>query len=246
MSQTMETDKSHPRLDERFIKNIKGKDFVLYSGLLDLAHQKGLKSIHVEPIQYPTKDNGMEGICKAVVESPDGREFTEIGDASPKNVNSIIKEHVLRMAATRAKARALRDYTNIGITCLEELGDIDPVAEAAVSKAKSNNRKSAAKKESMSDEKNTKKDSDKKEAEKAPDSKKKEEAGPNESKASTNAGKEPKMSNAQKNAIMNLAKRRGIAQDELLGMVEEAFNRSLDYLSTNEASAFIRQLQQAA
>ena len=118
---------SQPVLDERFIMTIKGKEFVLYSGLLDLAHQKGLKGIIVEAVQFPTKANGMEGICKAVVESKDGEEYIEIGDANPKNVRPLIAAHVLRMAATRAKARALRDYTNIGMTCLEELGDLDDV-----------------------------------------------------------------------------------------------------------------------
>ena len=33
-------------------------------------------------LQYPTKENGMEGICKAIVESKDGEEYIEIGDAS--------------------------------------------------------------------------------------------------------------------------------------------------------------------
>ncbi len=240
MTHSMEPDKSYARLDERFIKNIKGKDFVLYSGLLDLAHQKGLKSIQVEPIQYPTKDNGMEGICKAIVESPEGLEFTEIGDANPKNVNFMVKEHILRMAATRAKARALRDYTNIGITCLEELGEIEPETD---SKPKSN-RKPTARKET--DETKEKTDPDKKKAKQAADSKKKEENQPDESKAQSTAGREPKMSTAQKNAIINLAKRRGIAEDKLISMVEEAFNASLEYLSSNEASSFIRQLQQAA
>jgi len=50
-------------IDPRFIKNLKGKDFVLYSGLLDLGHQIGIQSIHVKAIQYPTKDTGNEGIC---------------------------------------------------------------------------------------------------------------------------------------------------------------------------------------
>ena len=68
---------SQPVLDERFIMTIKGKEFVLYSGLLDLAHQKGLKGIIVEAVQFPTKANGMEGICKAVVESKDGEEYTK-------------------------------------------------------------------------------------------------------------------------------------------------------------------------
>ena len=86
----------------------------------------------------------MEAICRAVVESKDGEEFTEIGDANPKNVNKQIAEHVLRMAATRAKARALRDFTNIGMTCLEELGDLDSVIGAASPKPKG--KKRAAKK----------------------------------------------------------------------------------------------------
>ena len=114
-----------PRLDERFIKNLKGKDFVLYAGLLDLGHQIGLKSILVEAVQFPNKENGAEGICKATVFASDGRQFTEVGDANPKNVTPLIAAHVLRMAATRAKARALRDFTNIGMTCLEELGNLD-------------------------------------------------------------------------------------------------------------------------
>ena len=109
---------TQPVLDERFITTIKGREFVVYAGLLDLAHQKGLKGISVEALQYPTKENGMEGICKAIVESKDGEEYIEIGDASILNVSSQIKDHVLSMAATRAKARALRDFTNIGITCL--------------------------------------------------------------------------------------------------------------------------------
>ncbi len=131
-------------MDERFITTIKGKEFVLYAGLLDLAHQKGLKGIIVEAVQFPTKDNGMEGICRAIVESKDGEEFTEIGDANPKNVNKQIAEHVLRMAATRAKARALRDLVGSSYTALEELGDLDSVIGAASPKPKG--KKRAAKK----------------------------------------------------------------------------------------------------
>ena len=124
---TEKKNSSQPTLDERFIMTIKGKEYVLYAGLLDLAHQKGLKGIHVEALQYPTKSNGMEGICKAIVESKAGEEFIEYGDANPKNVTEHIAPHVLRMAATRAKARCLRDMSNIGITCLEELGDLNDV-----------------------------------------------------------------------------------------------------------------------
>ena len=118
---TEKKNSTQPTLDERFITAIKGKEFVLYAGLLDLAHQKGLKGISVEALQYPTKDNGMEGICKAIVESKDGEEYIEIGDANPKNVTSQIADHVLRMAATRAKARALRDLPISVLLALKNL-----------------------------------------------------------------------------------------------------------------------------
>lgn len=267
-----------PKLNEKFIMNIKGKDFVLYSGLLDLAHQKGIKSIHVEPVQYPTKDNGMEAICKAIVISSDGQEFTEIGDANPRNVNSMIREHILRMAATRAKARSFRDMTNIGMTCLEELGDLDQVigsnATPASTKAKieknfnksktevqettkpDENRNSKPEQPGSDSRKETTKDeipqkTDKAKTGKAADSKaKKEEAKSREGKSGGNVSpinSDAKISIAQKNAIMSLAKRRSIDTDEISNMLEQVFNRSsLDYLSASEASAFIRQLQQAA
>ncbi len=229
---------SQPTLDERFIMTIKKKEFVLYAGLLDLAHQKGLKGISVEALQYPTKANGMEGICKAIIESKDGEEYIEIGDANPKNVTSQIVEHVLRMAATRAKARALRDFTNIGITCLEELGDLNDVIGNENPKPKTK-RKSA--KKSASDSSNAAKSkSDQKSAatEKKSDNKK--------SKSESVQSDQPKMSKAQKTAIINLSKRRGIAEDDLESMAEEAYGTPLESLTSKDAAQFIRSLQQAA
>lgn len=41
-------EKRKPKLDERFITHVEGKDFVLYSGLLDMAHQKSLVRMEVE------------------------------------------------------------------------------------------------------------------------------------------------------------------------------------------------------
>lgn len=134
-------DKNKAQLDSRFIKSIKGKEFVLYSGLLDLGHQKKMMRLEVSPIQYPTKDNGMEAICKATLESKTGAIFTDIGDACTRNVGEMIAAHILRMASTRAKARVLRDFTNIGMTCLEELSGIDDVVGGDDSYDKGKNRK---------------------------------------------------------------------------------------------------------
>ena len=65
-------EKPVPKLDDRFMTSIKNKDFVLYAGVLDLATQKGLLKLEVELLQFPTKDNGHEAICRAVAESKTG------------------------------------------------------------------------------------------------------------------------------------------------------------------------------
>ena len=130
-----------PKLDERFITRIKTKEFVLYSGLLDLAHQKGIRRLIVEALQYPSKENKMEAICRATVESASGETYVELADANPVNVNRMVAEHILRVAATRAKARALRDFTNIGMTCLEELGELEDSSEDDNGRSRNRNRR---------------------------------------------------------------------------------------------------------
>jgi len=111
-------------MKKEFIVNRQGKDFVLYAGLLDQAHHEGLKRITTVLIQAPSGENGQMAICRAEVETERGV-FTGIGDASPDNVGRMIAMHTIRMAETRAKARALRDAINVGVTAFEELGDID-------------------------------------------------------------------------------------------------------------------------
>jgi hypothetical protein len=107
-------------MKKEFIVERQGKSFVLYAGLLDEAHRQGLKSISTSLVQAPSEANGNVAICQAVVETEKGT-FTGIGDASPRNVSEMMRTCLIRMAETRAKARALRDAVNVGVAALEEL-----------------------------------------------------------------------------------------------------------------------------
>jgi hypothetical protein len=113
-----------------------GRRFVLYAGLLEEAHARGLRSIETELLQVPGVENGEVAIARAVVRTEEGK-FSGIGDASPGNVSRAIAPHIIRMAETRAKARALRDAINVGVAALEELGDEEVLPEPARGDTKS-------------------------------------------------------------------------------------------------------------
>jgi hypothetical protein len=103
------------------------KEVALYKGLLAKAHEEKLSRVRTRLLQFPTDGNGRTAIAQAEVTTEKGV-FGGIGDASPENVPSNILPHLIRMAETRAKARALRDAVNIGVVSFEEL---DGAADAA-------------------------------------------------------------------------------------------------------------------
>lgn len=96
------------------------KQVALYKGLLAKAHEDGLSKIATRLAQVPTEENARTAIATAEVVTSKGT-FEGIGDASPENVPLHILPHLIRMAETRAKARALRDAVNIGTVSFEEL-----------------------------------------------------------------------------------------------------------------------------
>lgn len=107
-------------INRDYVIDRQGKPFVTYVGLLDAAHKQGLREISTEILQFPSAGNDDTCIVRATVQlerRSDGSEgaclFTGIGDANPKNVSRNIAPHAIRMAETRAKARALRDALNV-------------------------------------------------------------------------------------------------------------------------------------
>jgi hypothetical protein len=97
------------------------KEVVTYAGLLTLVHEGGVKAIDTALLQFPSEANDFTAVFSAEVLTDKGT-FKSHGDANPQNVNHRIAPHIIRMAETRAKARALRDAVNIGVVSIEELG----------------------------------------------------------------------------------------------------------------------------
>jgi hypothetical protein len=99
------------------------REFITYAGLLAVAHEIGLDEIDTAVIKLPSESDPTAAV-RALVKGKTGV-FSGLGDATPANCNRKVAPHLLRVAETRAKARALRDFCNINMLALEELGDED-------------------------------------------------------------------------------------------------------------------------
>lgn len=115
--------KKNPKIKKSGIMNIHGKDVVTYDGVLDVAHQVGIQKISTKIVQLPSVDNGFMTIASTTVVFDDGREFTDIGDASPDNVPKGCAARYVSMASTRSKGRALSDALNIK-NMVEDAGQV--------------------------------------------------------------------------------------------------------------------------
>ncbi len=102
---------------------------VRYGSLLEQARAAGLQRVATALVQAPLEGNGWVAIVSAAVEMKDGRCFSGLGDASPQSVKQSLIPHIVRMAETRAKARALKDALGISAVSLEELGDDEESVE---------------------------------------------------------------------------------------------------------------------
>jgi hypothetical protein len=179
-----------------------------------------------------------------------GETFIDVGDANPGNCSSKVSKHLLRMASTRSIARALRSYTNVGMTALEELADFnEAITEGGTYENPAPKRKpKAAKKPAAKTPKKAPAASAKPKAKPAPVESPVEKKGKDQSdqKDDPKDSAIPSMSSAQRRAIFNLSRRRGISVEELEQMATDAYGCDVENLTSSDASSFIRQLQQAA
>lgn len=97
---------------------LQGKEFVLLSGLLTLAHDNGIESIDAQLIEH---DPGEKIAVFRCLATGTRGSFTGHGDASPANLSRNMIPSYIRMAETRSIARSLRFYLGIGMCARDEL-----------------------------------------------------------------------------------------------------------------------------
>jgi len=92
-----------------------------FAEVLDRAWtQHSLKRVAIAVLQFPAEANGWTTVVHATVETDRGT-FSAIGDASPESVAPALAPHAIRVAETRALARALRWATNTAAAVAEEM-----------------------------------------------------------------------------------------------------------------------------
>lgn len=130
---------------------IDNKPYIKYPGLVYLGHRTAelfqgyLTQTDNEIIEMPSEENGQRCTIRVwqAIKNSDGKticKFSGIGDASPNSVNSRIVPHIIRMAETRANARALRILTDVGMTALEELDGLESAVDTSTKKTKKDRR----------------------------------------------------------------------------------------------------------
>lgn len=100
------------------VTRLNNREFVLFSGLLSLAHEHGLECLETEPVSIDL--DSRSAVFRCIARGQRGT-FTGHGDGTQENLSKMVKPAFIRMAETRAIARALRFYLGIGMTAKDEL-----------------------------------------------------------------------------------------------------------------------------
>ena len=112
--------KGETRIDKRYIVDIKGKNFVTFNGVLDVAHHEGLLELTI--VEKNIMPDGVWCIARA--KFGDGRIFEAMGSATKENTSmSIGAKYLPEMAQTRAFGRCLRFALNLDMVLKEEIDE---------------------------------------------------------------------------------------------------------------------------
>lgn len=99
-----------------------GQDYSTFAELITEAHKRGLKGMTNNLLEHVFEDGKpVYAVVEATATFENGV-YQGIGDATRENTNRGISPHLIRMASTRAMARALRVALGVGKTAIEELG----------------------------------------------------------------------------------------------------------------------------
>ena len=101
----------------RGVISIHGKPFIRFSALLAEAHARGLQKLETTFVSV-TADLALAQ-CTATFQS--GLVVTDVADSSPSNVGAQVRAHWIRLSATRAAARALRNALALDMCSVEEI-----------------------------------------------------------------------------------------------------------------------------
>lgn len=101
-----------------------GRVVVRLGDLLQRAHTEGLRRVRTRIVQVPVRENGYLAVAHAEVRLTRGT-FTGVGDASPESVDPPFAVHAVRVAESRALARAFRFALGVADVCQEELCGTD-------------------------------------------------------------------------------------------------------------------------
>lgn len=240
-------------VDPRHIRVINNRHFITYAGLLETATVQNLTELSVEVLQYPTETNHHMAVCKAKASLQSGKITSDLGEASPETLDPRIAKFALSMAATRAKARALRNLLGVGITSVEELGSFTDVigedSNAAPAGQGSVNHTAPtmptpatanAPNESASPVNASSPTQSGHNVRQFP------APANNSSPASTGNGNSVPATEAQLRAISSISRRRKLSAIELANFCKASLGMGLESLTKQTASRLIDQLKQAA
>ena len=113
--------------DDTLETQMPGDERPLLRDLLTRAHEMGLAHVKTECLSIsdaPQRRAGFKAIVTMLTDHGTA-DFVGHGDSDETNTHPLIAPHYIRMAETRAIARALRWATNEGRTSMEEMPSFD-------------------------------------------------------------------------------------------------------------------------